>query len=470
MNNENQTNPNNNLGDIGATSLGAAPEMPNNVPNENLTMPQNPTAPAPAASQPEAPSVASDLANPVMVEASPNPSATPVDNLDSNNVVNPTIENNQNGGSPVGVDNLGTNNNAENLEPIAQPIPGTATPTDNNVNSNAFVESQKMENVGTDVPNKPDKGKKKGMSKVLFIIVIILLLGAIAYGVWRYLSLGNTAKTKGTVTLKNLELEVNQSLPANIEDYATFNGVAAKDCRLITANVDITKAGSYEYTINCGNDTYTGKINVINNATLLVNTNTIYTNILAEGATNNNLTADKFVDATTCTGTDCTYAFDESFDLNASLKVAGNYNVPIKVTDSTGTTANVNANLRVFEDLKVFASCRNEEAKTTDKFAIKTDNTFADYAVRTQDFSFATDEEYQAAVGSKGEIITYNNVTGKATYDDQNRTLTIETELTIDALNTEAGGTFPTDFVGINTYYANKAYSCTIDMNGIVNP
>lgn len=479
MNNDNQTNQNqNNIGGMDATSLGAAP-APTPVPaSENLAptpevptpqapqMPENPvpnTTPSMSAS----PSVAPDLANPVMVNPGENPNPNGEVLNPGTTPVNPTPVMGETNPQATPI----TNNPSQNLDPIAQPIPGTNQSIGGmNVNSNGFVESQKMQNVGTDVPNKPDKGKKKGMSKVLFIIIIIILLAAIAYGVYYYLNLGNTAKSKISVTPKNIEIEINQPLSTNLADYATFNGTDSKNCRLITSNVDITTPGTYEYSITCGKDTFKGNVVVINNTTLNVNTKTVYATILAEGATNNNVTVDKFVHATSCTGSDCTYAFGEGFDLNTSLKTAGSYSVPIIVTDGSGTTAIVNANLRVFDDLKVFTNCRNEETKITDKFAIKADNTFAGYAVRTQEFSFATDEEYQAAVGSKGETITYNNITGKATYDDQNRILTIETELTSDTLNTETGGTFPADFVGINTYYSNKAYTCTIGMDNIVNP
>ncbi len=456
MNNENQTNLNpDNNSSFEATPLGA---VPNSTPEV-----ANPEPVAPEVAGPVNPEVAGPVNPPVDNPVPPVAPTAPA----PENVVNPTPEV---GSAPEPL-NPSVNSNPTPtptpvaLDPIAQPIPGTTntSTTNNNINSNGFVESPKVANVGTEVPNQEEKKPKKGMNKIVFILLIVALLAAIAYGVYYYLSLGQKPTSKISVNPQNLEIEANSVLSSNLADYATFSGTDPKNCSLDTSNVDVTTAGNYKYTIKCGNDSFEGNIIVINNTNLTVMTKDVYTGVATENTSN--ITAEKFVVADTCSGTECTYAFDEGFDINSTVKTAGTYDVPLVITDKDQNTSKINSTLVVIEDFKILFSYSKttDNMKVTDKIAINNSNEFTGNAYRVYEFTFANVDDYEKAVGNREKTITYNNITGTGIYDDQNHVLTIKMDLTSDILNNEFGGTFPKAYAEISNYYLSKEYEFTME-------
>lgn len=459
MNNE---NPNNQTGNTNpqesmtSASLGAAPVSPTPVaPNPSVA----PASPSPAPTPTETPVTSAPAEAPAM-ENNPAPevTSTPVGPMESK--VPPVMP---------------SQSNATSLGAIEQPIPGTNNYTaTSNVNSNAFVEQNKTETVGVEPPAQNNEKQKKPMNKVLFVILIIALLAAVAYGVYYYLSLGKKAKVN--VTPKDLELPINSTLPTELADYATLSGTDAKNCQLSTDAIDMATEGTYEYKIVCGNDTFTGHVTVINSVLPTATTKDVYQGISADGT--NTIKVEDFIMPDTCSEADCTYAFDANVDISSYLKTIGFYEIPIKVTSASGKEGTVTGHLIVLNaPLKYMLSCNrtNEDGSvTTDRFAIgdTVDETqpfpFLDYAYRTTEFTFSDQESYQAAVGNKNEALTYNEVTGSATYDDANMKFQIRSDLTNDLLNSEyattnPGGTFPRNYAGIMGYYAQKQYNCSVE-------
>lgn len=474
MNNENQTNQNGNNPGLESTTLGAAPVMPEvpndstnvvpNTPNNTVVNEANMNSPV---DNPSTINPAAQTTSNANTLGEVNNLNAPSDSVNLGNISDTNAATNPTPVAPVNDPNL-----ANNLDPIAQPIPGTnnAFGNGNNVNSNGFVESQKVQSVGTEVPNQPENNKpKKGMNKVLFIILILALLAAIAYGVYYYLSLSKkSSQPQIAVRTSTLEVELNSALSTNIADYATITGTDAKNCSLNTSNVDISVEGTYEYNIICGNDTYKGNVIVVNNALPTATTKDVYATLVTDEATAGSTNVMDFIVDGSCTSTDCTYAFGDGFDLTNSLKTAGVYEVPIVITDSTNKTNNLTGTLIVLaKPVKLFLNCSTtvDNSTVTDRIAVGDDNTFFGYAERVSVFTFDDEEEYKNATNGKNSNISYNNVSGRATYDDNNKTLTIKSELTTEILNSEAGGTFPTTFAEIRTYYENvdKGYSCTFE-------
>ena len=114
------------------------------------------------------------------------PNATPMPNTTPN--VAPQVESLESAPMPT--------------EPVARPIPGTEDMLTGNTvgvnnnftpsgNINGFTNSNKVENIGVVPPQNNDNKKKKPMNKILFIILIIALIGAVAYGVYYFLSVSN---------------------------------------------------------------------------------------------------------------------------------------------------------------------------------------------------------------------------------------------------------------------------------------
>lgn len=376
-------------------------------------------------------------------------------------------------------------------EPVAQPIPGTsATPytaatsltgntvgvgTPNvgqdNLNANGFVEPNKVQNIGQVPPsNTPTNNKtnKKGMNKTLFIVLIIVAIVAVAFGVYYFLSISS----KATVNLKEVNIGVGDVVSDNINDYATISGDASS-CALNTRNINAQAIGTYSFTITCDGEVYEGTANVVDMIAPVVTLNSaVYK------AINSTVTVDEFVES--CTDpSNCTTSFTNEATVTNYLSTAGGpYSVEITATDDSGNETIYTSNLYVTPyPIRLFKDCESPSSEVSGYQATKTtrdylpigydaNNVYSYLGVsqRIYTYVFTDTEEYSSVIGEKPQTITFDGITGQATYDDDNQTITIYTDLSIDTLNSEAGGAFPTTFVEINSYYTNLGYTCSNDV------
>lgn len=507
MNSENQNNENLNNGGMNSFALGAAPNVaPQQVPTPNMGMGPTPMAGPGANPVPQAPAPnevienigSNPMGNPTLggpeplnetepfvantldqmpqnpgVVGNTVPNPTPVNPTPGMNV-NPSMGPTEPNPTPNPVPNSVPNPNMgptsftpNNLGPIEQPIPGTTYAANGNVNSNGFVEPNKVENIGTEAPQPQNNKEKKPMNKILFIIIIIILIAAIAYGVYYYLSLGKR-KTNINVTTNNLQLSVNDVLSSNINDYATITGTDPKNCVLSTSNVDMSMEGNYEYTVTCEDNVYRGIITVTNNNIPTVTTKEIITGVATDTTTSPTYEAIDFIEENSCTANNCTYTFAENYDFSSLLKVTGNYSINIVITDDAGKTGNAVANLIVLDQpIRLYLNCTktDDNVVTTDHIAFGSTLEFINYGYRVSEFTIMDDNEFQGLLSNKSDTISYNGVTGKATIDEANKKLSIRSELNGDILNSEAGGTFPVKYQEVSPYYQAKGYTCTMEAN-----
>lgn len=374
-----------------------------------------------------------------------------------------------------------------NSEPVARPIPGTSgtpyqansltgntvgvgTPTlgQDNLNSNGFTEPNKVENIGTVPPPNnqatTNQSKKKGMNKTLFVILIIVLIVAVAFGVYYFLNISN----KVTVNVKEVTVGVGETLSDNISDYATISGKDASSCTLNTRNVDTSTLGDYQFTITCGDDQYTGTVKVSDIDAPDVTLNTVYKTI------NSTVTIDEFV--AECTDpSGCTTTFANESTVNSYLATAGGpYTIEINATDDAGNSEVVSAELYVTPyAITFYRSCESpsnevsgyQATKTvTDFFPMGNDGTgivHLGVSQRIYTYVFTNADEYNSVIGDKTQTITFDGITGRAAYNDEDMTLQITTNLSMDTLNTEAGGAYPTTYNDLGTYYTNLSYVCS---------
>ncbi|MEG1506346.1 MAG: hypothetical protein RR478_02485 [Bacilli bacterium] len=355
-------------------------------------------------------------------------------------------------------------NSAINGQPyVAQPIPGTTN--EQTVNSNGFVEPNKVENIGTVPPpvTNNNKKKQKPINKVLFIILIVALIGGVAYGVYYYLSL---SKPKVTVKTKPLVVDVDAKLSDNINDYATITGSSSANCVLNTTNVDTKIEGEYTYKVTCGKESFSGKIIVKDTVGPSVTLKDVYAQI------NGTIKPEDFV--STCSEKECTYSFKDKTLLETNLQKAGTYEVDVIVADKKENKTDVKGQLFVLpEKVKLVFSCSSKEEKMTspiatktinDRFPINDINNYLGYSTRLYKYVFADETTYKTAVGEKKSTITFDNITGRAAYDDKLFTLEVTTNLTEENLNKEYGKTFPKGYAEISTYYeGTKKYTCTFE-------
>ena len=328
-------------------------------------------------------------------------------------------------------------------------------------NPNSFVEQPKKENIGMTPPMRPEEKKKSNpVGKVLFVLLILALMAGVAYGVYYYLSLANSKKSI-SVTLKELTLNMNNSLPTVTEEYATITGTDSKSCVVDTTKVDITKVGTYEYTLACGENSYNGKINIVDKELPTV----ILKDVIVKVGTDINV--EDFIES--CSKNECAYQFVNREEVNSNLTTAGKYTVKIKVTDSANNVSEVESNLVVIEnDIRTILECKSKEnigdassLTIIDRIVIADNLTYGGYATRTHNYKFVGTKEYEEATKQKGNNIEYDGIKGKANYDRVNNTLSISNPLSIETLNEEAGGSFPTEYTDIMFYYVGLGYKCS---------
>ncbi len=475
MNNENQTNQNlNNNGTLNSTSLGSV-SMPNPTPTPTPTPGLNPT-PTPmenlnATNPTPTPSTTDNLNNTNLNPGNVNPTnnmASPSPMMDNSPITN-NMENlatpDSNSANAPSDQSLGTVPNMSatesNMGPIEQPIPGTMTysaSANSNSNSNGFVEPKKVEKMGTEIPK--NTSSKKPMNKILFIVLIVVLLAAIAYGVYYYLSLGKS-HSKINVTVNNMEFLINSTLPTDITSYATITGTDPKNCNLVTNTVDVTKEGTYEYSVKCNDQVFKGNITIINNLLPSATPKEVVTSVNST----NEYTAADFIEENSCTMENCTYEFAEDYEFAKLVTATGNREIRIKVKDGGEKENVITSNLIVLaQPIRLYLSCSNDIM--TDFIAMGANETsgngyiFIDYAYRNYIYKIDTLENYNDIVGDKPAEFTYDGITGITTYDDSNLTFTIKNTLTKDMLNSEAEGEFPVNYAEVAAYYANKGYTC----------
>lgn len=371
-------------------------------------------------------------------------------------------------------------------EPVAIPIPGTeGTPGVNvltsntvgnsvplmgqdNTNPNGFVAPNKAEDIGVVPPQENNNGKKKKMNKTLFFLLIVILIAGVAFGVYYFL---NISVNKLELTTKNVTIGVGETVSDNIKDYVTVKKGDINSCRLNTKNVDPTTIGNYEYSIVCKDKTYTGKVIVADTTAPEVVLKTAFKTV------NSQIAVEDFIES--CKdSSECTSNFVNEDLVKSYLQTAGGpYKVEIKVADQNNNEKVVEAELYITEyDVDSFYTCAlpsenvegyQAQKVINDTFPLGHDDAGALKLLNTSRrdyvYTFTTSEEYTKAFGGeKKDTITFDNITGKAFYDDENLKLTISTDLPKATLNNENNNAFPTEFVDVyRLYVSEKGYNCS---------
>ena len=460
MNGQNPNTLNNSENNLNGTTLGSTTLGQAQMPNPNLV--QN-TVPNQMPAQTPTPSPMPNLNGPVA-----NPSQIPNTNVEQ-------VE------TPVQINSNPVNNNVPPVSqapseptPVAQPIPGTDSSVNlNNLTGNTigsgnlgfnqtsqgFMENRKMENIGIVPPpnTEPQKNNKKS-NKLLFILLIIVLIAGVAFGVYYFLSVSNN---KVKLTTNEITINLGETIPDDIASYAKVVRGNINKCSLNTSLVDTSKLGKYKVTITCGKDNYTTNVNVSDKEAPKVELNVVFKTV------NTSVNIEDFVrscnDPSNCK---TSYVNEETVN-NYLLTAGGPYKVEIQAADDSQNKKTYTTDLYVTsEDVFLFLDCStNEEALTSykakkvtsDIFPISRNNfAFLQVARRDYIYTFETEEEYKKAIGNRDNEITFDNITGSAIYDDANLKLIISTDLSLEKLNSENNGAFPTNYSDIQRLYAEK--------------
>ena len=335
----------------------------------------------------------------------------------------------------------------------------------NPVNVNGFVEPNKKEDIGKMPPKQ--KPEKKPMNKILFIILILVLMAGVAFGVYYLLKISKNKQAK--VTLKqNIVIPIGGEISKNIDDYAVIKGIDKNNCSLTTNDINSKKTGEYEFSINCNDDVYKGKVSIKDLEAPFVSLNVLY----KETENKNNIEVKEFINS--CEDeSGCNYDFKDKTQLDNLTEGVNYIDIVVKDTYNNGTVEGVV--YVVPYPINCFLVCSSEEEKIndgnisktiTDKLPMAdTENgvTYLNAGRREYVYTFENEQDYIKAVGVKGAIISYDNVEGLAYYDDENKTLKISSDLSKKTLDSEAGGTFPSEYAQIKDFYINKGYTCSLD-------
>jgi hypothetical protein len=391
-----------------------------------------------------------------------NDTNTNLSNNVPNNGQNPTDNSVNNWGAPT-FETIPENN----LNAPAQ------TPPENPIETlEADIEPVMVQtNVQTDnfnrVPEPPsfdNSNAKKGQkaNKILIIILILIIIGGIGYGVYYYLTMAKESAPTQSFVLKDVIVELGDTLSSDIDDYATITGYDKSVCSLDITEVDSDKIGTYTFYVECSEDRKSGVV-IVDDTTspkAIVNDLTVLPN--------SSIDAEDFIDSC-IDASSCTYEFEDSDMVETYLTTIGEYEVNIIVSDEYQNTTTVTAKLIVSNNAPVkYLTCTSSlsdisdisaSLSTTYKIGVSSSNAFYN-ATKKSNFIFDTLNEYNDNVNNYDESVGINNITGSANFDESTKTITISKELTLSEFNTDLSVNLADDINTIEMYLKILGYTC----------
>lgn len=309
-------------------------------------------------------------------------------------------------------------------------------------------------------PAEPIKPKKKGMNKTLFVVLIILALCLVGGGVYVLLNKTN----KPPVQTKIVKIEAGSSVSTDINDYAIFNNIDSSVCNFDTSEITDTKTigAKYKFRITCGDKSYWGS------ATIVDTTKPDVTLKEVNASVNGEITAEDFI-AECKDFSKCNYAFKDEAKLKEYLSTPSSYHVPIIVKDESGNEIEVTGTLIVNENSVSIMSLKCSKINDSYEELIKLglneeDNTFNKLTKKEYTFKFDSKDEYEKLRDEnkdKSEI-TYSEVTGAPSFDDEDLTLTLTKKISYSDLVTEVGSEIPTSYGELKQFFDSKEYTCSL--------
>ncbi len=289
-------------------------------------------------------------------------------------------------------------------------------------------------------PKAKMPGNKKG-GKVLVFLLIILLIGALGAGSYYFINVKHIFD-KSSVKLNSITVEQGGTLSEDINDYATFSNMSSSNCILDISNIDIATAGTYDYSIKCGDKQYTSKVIVKDTTAPIakIKSNVVQLDEIA------NLTAESFVDS--CYDEECTPSLVN--DINFTQK--GVYPVKLNVTDSSSNEASIYAPLVVVEGgihvglLATKEIISNDEYSVVEKdVVLYSDNNFLSYTMYV--FKFNNEVTYTSYLTTEdGGKVSIGDYSGIAVYDSKLNKIT----LVSDSVNNLIQGSYSSDMQALS--------------------
>lgn len=369
-------------------------------------------------------------------------------------------------------------------EPVAPVVPSQTpvineTPTmgsDLGVNQvnlansfNEFNNANPNNNIIQSVPTPPvmntpvdneKKKDKKGMSKTTIFVLAILLVCVIGAGIYLLLNFVGNKKSSGTISVKDLTLEMGKPLSTTISDYATIEGFDISTCKVDATNVNIEAMGSYTFKVTCGSTSKNGTIIIQDRTAPVV---TVKKVVVAPGTA---VTLENFIES--CTDfSNCSYELeDSSINLETLTATEGLTEFNIVVSDDYDNKVTKEVTLQVTTRVPVKNMYCTQTGESTLNATLETSYRYGidevDALVTMEKvavYTFATGSGYDAAKTDYETNGKIEEMEGTATFDDTEHVITIVSDIT--DLNAEfSGETVPTNYSELKQYHLDKGFTC----------
>ncbi len=318
------------------------------------------------------------------------------------------------------------------------------------------------------VPKPPilsneSKQKKKSNNKIIFLILLIVLIAGIGFGIYYFLVMAKNKTLASSINVKEVKLELGEELSNNIDDYATITGINQENCQLDTKNIDINKVGAYKFNITCANKSVEGTA-IVDDTTkpeLVLNELTVLPNAVLNVADIVEVCNDASM---------CIYKFNNESAVNEALKTLGEHEIEISASDEYNNETVVKAKITVSHNAPAkYMTCTvnateniselSADLTNSYRFGIDSNNNFFN-ALKSSEFKFDTIDSYNSAKNNYNEATGLHNITGKSTFNEKNKTITLKDNKTLDEIKTELSMNSANNMTTIQMYLTMLGYTC----------
>ena len=321
--------------------------------------------------------------------------------------------------------------------------------------------------------NNDKKPEKKGsfIKNLLFIILVLALMGGVAFGVYYYLRLAKNNENNVNVTpafnLNKMQINEGDEIPQSLSEYGDFSKIDISNCALDTSEVKNNVPGNYTYYVMCNGSKYSESFVVKSKdgsdepiaptVTKRLNVTT-YFNYTIKGEQLN-------IERLISSDDNLTFSFVDKEKYKEDMYNIGLQKVEIKAVDEENNENTYYAFVYVInEEPKMKFKCISPNNSLIDEIIFNKNKENMNNSVRMYEYTFDETEYSNMIETVTNGTIKINENEGNAILDYTNKKITILKDLPTETLNSEYGGTFPSTYSEVSNYYRNSLkYTCSFN-------
>ena len=336
------------------------------------------------------------------------------------------------------------------------------------------VPEKKIEPKNENKQNNNDKKPEKNGSfikNLLFIILVLALMGGVAFGVYYYLRLAKNNENNVNVTpafnLNKMQINEGDEVPQSLSEYGDFSKIDISNCKLDTSEVKNNVPGNYTYYVMCNGSKYSESFVVKSKdgsdepvtptVTKRLNVTT-YFNYTIKGEQLN-------IERLISSDDNLTFEFANKEKYKEDMYNIGLQKVEIKAVDLENNENTYYAFVYIInEEPKMKFKCVSPNNSLIDEIIFNKNKENMNNSVRMYEYTY-NDTEYSNIIETiNNGTIKINENEGNAILDYQNKKITILKDLPKETLDSEYGGSFPTTYSEVSNYYRNSLkYTCSFN-------